>query len=102
PVGGGLHEGQDHGMRLSGLGAQLRLEEGSDEEPVGGRFNGADFALRATRDYGETCFHGGPFVFWIDFEVAEELFGYPLGKARRYDPGRRRIAAWPESFGFLP
>jgi hypothetical protein len=36
PVGGGLHEGQHHGVRLSGLGGKLRLEQGGDIKTVGG------------------------------------------------------------------
>ena len=36
PVGGGLHEGQHQGVRLSGLGGKLRLEQGGDIKTVGG------------------------------------------------------------------
>ena len=31
--------------------------------------------MRTAGDHGETGFHGGPFIFGIDFEVAEEFFG---------------------------
>src|SRR5271154_2674982 len=57
-------------------GGELRLEQGGYEEAVGRRFDGADFAVGAARYYGEASFHGGPFVLGVDFEVAEELFGY--------------------------
>ena len=43
-----------------------------------GRFDGADLAFGAAGNYGEAGFHGGPFIFGIDFEVAEELFGRSL------------------------
>ena len=61
-------------MRLFFGGGELRLEESGDEEAVSGGFDGADFSLRAARYYWETGFHGCPFVFGVDFEVAEEFF----------------------------
>src|ERR1022692_4642040 len=78
PVGGGLHEGQNDGVRLLFGGRQLRLEERGQEKTVRRRFDRADFALGAARHYGESRFHGRPFKVRIDFEVAEVLFGRGL------------------------
>jgi len=75
PIGGGLDKSEDYRMGRFFGGRELGLEKSGDEEAVSGRFDGADFAMTAAGDYGESGFHGGPFVFGIDFEVAEEFFG---------------------------
>src|ERR1700756_3367078 len=43
---------------------------------MGGRLNSADFTLRAACDHGKSSLHRRPFEVWINFEVAEEFFGY--------------------------
>ena len=53
----------------------MRLEQGGDEEAVGGGFDGSDFTSRSAGYYREPGLHGCPFVLGIDFEVAEEFFG---------------------------
>src|ERR1700691_1553246 len=63
-------------MRFLLRGGELGLEQRGDEEAVRGRFDGPDFSLRATGDYREAGFHGGPFVLGIHFEVTEEFFAY--------------------------
>ena len=63
-------------MRLFFGGGELGLEQSRDEEAVSGGFDGAYFSLGSARHDRKAGFHGGPFVFGIDFEVAEELFGY--------------------------
>src|SRR5580765_2383515 len=75
PVGGGLDEGEDDGVRLLFGGGQLGLEERREEEAVSRGFDGTDLALSTTGNHRESGFHGGPFEVGIDFEVAEELFG---------------------------
>src|SRR5271154_3149259 len=42
---------------------------------MGGRFDGANLALGTAGHDRESGFHGGPFVIWVDFEIAKELFG---------------------------
>src|ERR1700722_8225568 len=74
PVGGGLHERQNHRMRLFLGGGQLRLKEHRHKKAVRRRFDGADFALRTARDHGESGLHGAPFKFGIHFEIAKKLF----------------------------
>src|SRR5205823_4229644 len=54
PVGGRLHEGQHYGMRILLAGRQLRLEQRRHEEPMRGRFDGADFALWPPRNHRES------------------------------------------------
>src|SRR5258708_25211973 len=75
-VGGGLDEGKQQRMRFLFRRGELGMEQGGDEESVGGGFNGADLSLRAARDYGEAGFHGCPLVLRVHFEVAEYFFDY--------------------------
>src|SRR6267154_2922716 len=42
---------------------------------MGRGLNGADFPLRSASDHGKAGFHGAPFKFGIDFEIAEEFLG---------------------------
>src|SRR5579864_743060 len=54
---------------------ELRLEQSRNVKTVRGGFDGADLTLRAARDHRKPSFHGGPFEFRINLEVAEEFFG---------------------------
>src|SRR5580704_11020038 len=65
-------------MRFLFRRRQLWLEERSQKETVGGRFDRANLAFGATGDYWKSSFHGGPFEVRVDFEVAEEFFGRGL------------------------
>ena len=76
PVGGGLDERHDHGMGFARLGRKLGLEQGCDVEAVSRGFDCPNLSLGAASNYREARFHGSPFVFGIDFKVAEELFGH--------------------------
>src|SRR6202163_85433 len=68
---------------------------------MGGRFDGADLALRATCYHRESRFHGGPFVVGIDFEVAEELFGDRILRIVRLQVGTRPQANFRNRTGKL-
>src|SRR6202035_769356 len=79
-------------MRLSRLRGMLRLKQGGNVKTMGGRFDRANFTLRAAGNDGEACLHGGPFVFWIDFEVAEELFSDAVLPVKRL-----QIRSWAKA-----
>src|SRR5439155_27004222 len=83
PVGGSLDEGDHQGMWIIWLGGTLRLEQSCDVETVCGRFDSANYSVGTTSHHGESGFHRRPFVFRIDFKVAEELFGNDILSVER-------------------
>src|SRR5438034_7347594 len=61
-------------MWIIWLGGELWLEQSRDVKAMCGRFDSPNFSVGTTSHHGKSSFHRRPFVFRIDFEVAEELF----------------------------
>src|SRR5437667_9652149 len=70
-------------MWIIWLGGELRLEQSCDVETVCGRFDGTNFSVRTASHHGKSGFHRRPFVYRIDFKVAEELFGNDILSVER-------------------